>query len=57
MSIGVVCCVADDTLDDNILVSRADEMLYQAKERGRNRYVITTDLNAIMVDSIEEKFI
>ncbi|WP_457744410.1 diguanylate cyclase [Sulfurimonas sp.] len=57
ISIGVVCCIADDTLDDNILVSRADEMLYQAKERGRNRYVITTDLSAIISEGIKEKSI
>ena len=43
ISIGVVCCVADEALDDEVLLSRADEMLYKAKEAGRDRYVITTN--------------
>lgn len=37
VSIGV-CTTLDDTLDK--MVSRADEMLYRAKESGRNRIVI-----------------
>ena len=43
VSIGVVCCVADEALDEEVLISRADEMLYEAKESGRNRYVITSN--------------
>ena len=46
ISIGVVCCVADDALDEKILVSRADEMLYEAKESGRDRYIITSNVSA-----------
>jgi diguanylate cyclase (GGDEF)-like protein len=42
ISIGVVCCVADDALDEQVLITRADEMLYKAKESGRDRYVITS---------------
>jgi len=43
ISVGVVCCIADDALDENVLISRADEMLYEAKESGRDRYVITSN--------------
>ncbi len=39
ISVGVVCCVADDALDDNLLISNADNMLYKAKDEGRDRYV------------------
>jgi len=46
ISIGVVCCIADDALDDEILISRADEMLYAAKESGRDRYIITSNVSA-----------
>ena len=46
MSIGVVCCVADDALNENLLISRADEMLYEAKETGRDRYIITSNVSA-----------
>jgi len=54
ISIGVVCCVADDALDDELLVSRADEMLYKAKESGRDRYVITSNVSRAEAQSIEE---
>jgi len=46
ISIGVVCCIADDALDEKIVLSRADEMLYKAKESGRDRYVITSNASA-----------
>ena len=46
ISIGVVCCVADDALDNEVLISRADEMLYEAKNTGRDRYVITTNVSS-----------
>ncbi|QOY54132.1 diguanylate cyclase [Candidatus Sulfurimonas marisnigri] len=45
ISIGVVCCIADEALNDEILLSRADEMLYKAKDSGRDRYNITTDIS------------
>ncbi len=45
ISIGVVCCVADEALHDEILISRADEMLYEAKDSGRDRYVITSNVS------------
>ncbi|WP_457748385.1 GGDEF domain-containing protein [Sulfurimonas sp.] len=43
ISVGVVCCIADEALDEEVLISRADEMLYEAKESGRDRYVITSN--------------
>ncbi len=45
ISIGVVCCVADDALDEELLITRADEMLYDAKKSGRDRFIITTDVS------------
>jgi diguanylate cyclase (GGDEF)-like protein len=45
ISIGVVCCVADDALNEEILISRADEMLYEAKSNGRDGYVITSNIS------------
>jgi diguanylate cyclase (GGDEF)-like protein len=46
ISIGVVCCIADEALNDEILISRADEMLYEAKNTGRDRYIITTNVSS-----------
>lgn len=51
ISIGVVCCIADDALDENILLSRADEMLYEAKNSGRDRYIITSNVGSAKVKS------
>ncbi|EQB39932.1 hypothetical protein M947_04945 [Sulfurimonas hongkongensis] len=47
ISIGVVCSQADENLDVDILMMRADEMLYKAKENGRDSYVITTNVAKI----------
>jgi len=44
ISIGVVCCVADEALDEELLISKADDMLYEAKKNGRDRFVLTTDV-------------
>ncbi len=44
VSVGVVCCIADETLEDETLIRRADEMLYKAKESGRDRYMITSEV-------------
>ena len=54
ISIGVVCCIADDALNEDILISRADEMLYEAKETGRDRYVITSNVSESKAQSIED---
>jgi len=45
ISIGLVCCVADNSLNEDILLSKADEMLYEAKDGGRDRYRISTDIS------------
>lgn len=45
ISLGVVCCVADEALEDEILLSRSDEMLYEAKATGRDRYIITSNVS------------
>ncbi len=55
ISIGVVCCMADDALNDAILISRADEMLYKAKETGRDRYVITSNVSAAIPKTDADK--
>ncbi|QSZ41173.1 diguanylate cyclase [Sulfurimonas aquatica] len=54
ISIGVVCCIADDALNDEVLISRADEMLYEAKESGRDRYIITSNASAARPRVVEE---
>ncbi|WP_294961957.1 diguanylate cyclase [Sulfurimonas sp.] len=55
ISIGVVCCVADEALNEDILISRADEMLYKAKESGRDGYIITTNVSeATVLESSEQ---
>ncbi len=55
ISIGVVCCMADDALNDEILISRADEMLYEAKKTGRDRYIITSNVSATTPKSTKGK--
>lgn len=57
LSIGVVCCIADEALDDEVLISRADEMLYEAKESGRDRYIITSNVSAAKARSLKEALI
>lgn len=42
ISIGFVCCVADDALNGDTMISKADHMLYNAKESGRDRYIMST---------------
>ncbi|NPA65585.1 MAG: diguanylate cyclase [Epsilonproteobacteria bacterium] len=45
VSVGVVCCIADESLDEEILIKKADDMLYKAKENGRDQCAVTTDVN------------
>ncbi|MDO9266342.1 MAG: diguanylate cyclase [Sulfurimonas sp.] len=54
VSIGVACCIADEALNEEVLISRADEMLYSAKERGRDRYSITTNISVATPHVAEE---
>lgn len=54
ISIGVVCCIADESLQDEILISRSDEMLYEAKNTGRDRYVITSNVSEATTKTIDE---
>jgi diguanylate cyclase (GGDEF)-like protein len=44
VSVGVMSCIADETLDSEELIKTADEMLYKAKETGRDRYMITSEV-------------
>jgi len=57
ISIGVVCCIADEALDDEVLLSRADETLYRAKEAGRDRYIITSNASRAEAQKVEEESI
>jgi len=50
----VVCCIADEALNEEVLISRADEMLYKAKENGRNGYTITTNVSDATAKHVEE---
>lgn len=54
ISIGVVCCIADGALDEEVVISRADEMLYEAKESGRDCYKITTVVSKAKAHSLDE---
>ena len=53
MSAGVVCCIADDALNEDILIQRADEMLYEAKETGRDRYIITSNVSEAKPQTVD----
>ena len=44
ISVGVVSCIADDMLSSDILIKKADEMLYKAKESGRDRYMLSSEV-------------
>lgn len=49
ISIGVACCIADEALNEEMLMTRADEMLYKSKENGRDCYSITTNISEATV--------
>lgn len=44
VSVGVVSCIADEMLDGDELIKRADDMLYRAKEFGRDQYLISSEI-------------
>ncbi len=44
ISIGVVSTIAYKDLNENLLLSISDEMLYKAKENGRNRSIIKINI-------------
>jgi len=52
ISIGIACCVADEALEDEILITRADEMLYKSKDNGRDCYSITTNISDAKVITV-----
>jgi len=54
ISIGVACCIADEALNEEILITRADEMLYKAKDSGRDRYNITTNVSEAKPQVVNE---
>jgi diguanylate cyclase (GGDEF)-like protein len=53
ISIGIVCCIADSSLNEDVLFSKADQMLYEAKNSGRDRYMITTDISDATTQHID----
>ncbi len=54
ISIGLVCCIADDALNEEVFITRADTMLYEAKEAGRNRCIMSTDISEAKTTVIKE---
>lgn len=55
ISIGIACCIADNALEEELLISKADEMLYSAKESGRDRYALTTYISVATAHHLEEE--
>ena len=51
ISIGLVCCIADENLNEDSLLTIADSMLYKAKDGGRDTYNITTSLDDTQVSA------
>jgi len=40
ISVGVICCKISPTLNEEHIITHADDMLYKAKKSGRDRYVM-----------------
>ena len=52
LSMGLVSIQPDETMEPVILLHRADDALYSAKEQGRNRICVYTEKDADAADSI-----
>lgn len=52
VSIGVICCKISDSIDENILITCADNMLYKAKNDGRDRCVLSTEVADVCVEYV-----
>ncbi|OHE10226.1 MAG: diguanylate cyclase [Sulfurimonas sp. RIFOXYD12_FULL_33_39] len=55
ISIGVAGCEADESLNEDALITRADEMLYEAKESGRDRYCMSTYVSKASIKEINQE--
>ncbi|MCF6340028.1 MAG: diguanylate cyclase [Sulfurimonas sp.] len=55
ISVGVACCIADEALDEEVLITRADEMLYKSKDGGRDTYSITTNVSHARPQKIKDE--
>ncbi|MDG2989463.1 diguanylate cyclase [Candidatus Synechococcus calcipolaris G9] len=45
VSLGIATLIPDTDRNSNLLIGRADEALYQAKDGGRNRYIVASSTN------------
>ncbi|WP_373069300.1 diguanylate cyclase [Sulfurimonas sp.] len=43
ISVGVVSCIVHPSINEEYIITKADKMLYKAKENGRNRYILSAN--------------
>jgi len=43
ISVGIVSCIVDPSVNEEHIITKADDMLYKAKESGRNKYILYTN--------------